>query len=113
MHTHDASSRRRYRGGCGCGAVVYEVELALGAEESCLCSVWEHVASATGFRLLSDEASLSGLQLSAEPVHHFFCAHCGERSFSHHAPAQRADFYSVDLRCLHAAVGASAVQLAC
>jgi len=102
-----AARPRTYRGGCCCGAVVYEVELNPLERSARARSVWEHEVAPSGFRLLAGDEHLSGVQFARESVHHFYCERCGVRSFSRHAPAQRGEFYLVDLKCLHgSALGA-------
>lgn len=95
-----APQPRTYRGGCGCGAIVYEVELDPRTSGERTRSVWERAVPPSGFRLLTGDEHLSGVQFARESVYHFYCERCGVRSFSQHAPAQRGEFYSVDLKCL-------------
>jgi len=97
-------SLTRYRGGCCCGAVLYEVDLDLAASGRRTHSVWERAVDPSGFHLLTGDENLSGLQLARESVHHFYCERCGVRSFSHHEPECREAFYSIDVKCLHARV---------
>ena len=95
-------SARVYRGGCDCGAVLYEIELDLATPPECASSVWERAVGPGSFRLLKGDESLSGYEFFADSVHHFFCERCGVRTFSHHAAAPHGDFYSIDVKCLHA-----------
>ncbi len=92
---------RTFRGGCECGAVLYEVELDPRRSSICADSVWERAVDPRGFRLLTGDQSLQGFQFSADGAHHFFCERCGVRSFSRHGAGTPADVYSIDLKCLH------------
>jgi hypothetical protein len=102
---------RRYRGGCLCGCVVYEVSLDLTRAHAAAPSVWERPVAPAAFKLLRGEEMLRGYQFSDAGVHHFFCDRCGVRSFSHHDSPTCGEFYSVDLKCLH--VGAPSDSVPC
>jgi len=100
---------RRYRGGCSCGAVLWEVQLDLADPDPASDSVWQRSVPARGFKLLRGEEGLSGYQFFANSDHHFFCARCSAHAFSHQveasaSTAQRlgADRYTIDLRSLQA-----------
>jgi hypothetical protein len=94
---------RRYRGGCQCGSVVYEVSLDFAGACAAAPSVWERVVRPGTFKLLRGEDSLRGLEFSASGVHHFFCEGCGTRAFSHVDSPDCGEFHTVDLKCLHVA----------
>ena len=88
-----------YRGGCQCGAVLYEVEL----DPSTPCaSVWQRAARPGTFKLLSGEECLSGYQFWAATVHHFYCERCGQHAFSRHGVDGVGAHHTVDLRALDA-----------
>lgn len=100
---------RRYRGGCACGAVLWEVRLDLAAPEQASDTVWQRSVPARGFKLLRGEEGLSGYQFFANSSHHFFCARCSAHAFSHQLEASAsstlplgADSYTIDLRSLQA-----------
>lgn len=97
----EALSARTFRGGCECGAVLYEVALDPARPWKWPDSVWERAVPARAFRLLTGDESLRGYQFFAGGSHDFFCERCGVRSFSRHAAESHADFYSIDLKCLH------------
>jgi len=92
---------RLYRGGCQCGAVHYEARIEL-AREGDRPSVWERSVVADSFRVLLGDESLAGYQFSDADVHHFFCVRCGVRVFSHNMIVDGRDFYTIDVRNLHA-----------
>lgn len=92
------SRTRRYRGGCSCGSVIYEVMLDLVGTCPNAPSVWERRAQTLS--LLCGEDALSGYQFSEAGVHHFFCEHCGTRAYSQFR-FDDIQFYTLDLKCLH------------
>lgn len=95
-----------YRGGCQCGAVLYEVELDLaapaGSSMSGAKSVWQRVVRPNGFRLLEGEDQLSGVQFWDGSMHNFYCTQCGAHAYSRHTVASHGTFYIVDVLALHA-----------
>src|SRR5215471_20214239 len=99
---------QKYRGGCHCGAVRYEVDLDLEAGTSrCNCtmctkgSLWSAIVKPAAFKLLAGEDSLSDYQRGGRFSHFLFCKHCGVRSFSRgDAPWTGGPYYSVQVTCL-------------
>jgi len=97
--THSGQPSRTHRGGCDCGAVRYELELAAGVGETLAPAALSLRASR--FKLLTGEDCVSGHQFASWSVHHFYCERCGVCSFSRHEVGnEAAAFYAVDLRCL-------------
>ena len=88
-----------YRGGCQCGAVLYEVELDAATATPC-GSVWQRAALPGTFRLLTGDEQLRGVQFSAAAVHHFYCDRCGELTFAQCPAEGTLAQYMVDLRAL-------------
>lgn len=95
------SRTRRYRGGCQCGSVEYEANLDLIDTRAYAPSVWEREVAPGSFKLLRGADSLRGYQFSESGVHHFYCACCGTRAYSHLRSSQRGELYTVDLQSLH------------
>ena len=95
----------RIEGGCHCGAVRFEAELAeppLSAL-SCNCSVcrmtgYLHVmVSHDQFELLSGRNSLISYRFGTGAAEHLFCRHCGVKSF--YQPRSHADAWSLNANC--------------
>jgi len=92
---------RRYRGGCPCGAVLWEVQVDLHSNDQSSDSVWQRSVPSPLFTLLSGNDALRGFQFFANSAHHFFCARCSAPAFSHRLD-DGPELYTIDLRSLHA-----------
>lgn len=97
----------KYRGGCHCGEVRYEVETALDPVMSCNCSIcqkrgalWSFVP-AENFALRAGADDLKDYQFGKKSIHHLFCAQCGVAAFSRGtSPKSSAEMIAVNVRCL-------------
>jgi hypothetical protein len=94
----------RYRGGCHCGRVSFEVEGKLDRVVECNCSIcakkgylhW--IVPRESFRLKTDEGALSTYTFNTEMAQHHFCRVCGVASF--YIPRSDPDRIDVNVRCL-------------
>ncbi len=94
-----------HAGGCHCGAVRFEViaPADLVAYE-CNCSIcnmggFQHlIVKSENFSLLQGEEELACYQFNSGVAKHFFCSHCGVKSF--YVPRSNPNGYSVNARCL-------------
>ncbi len=99
--------KKTYHGSCHCGAVRIEarIDLAQGSLR-CNCSIcrkarfWPVVVQPEDFRLLAGEGDLVNYQFASKRDAHFFCRHCGIRSFGTGKSARWGAFYGVNLSCL-------------
>ena len=96
-----------HRGGCHCGAVRFEVEAPADAElVDCNCSLCSAagflhlIVPAADFRLVRGGAALAEYRFNTRLARHFFCRHCGVKSF--YVPRSHPDGVSVNARCLDA-----------
>jgi len=94
-----------HRGGCHCGAVVFEVEAPARVTASeCNCTIcrmsgYLHlIVPRARFRLLRGEEALTEYRFNTGIARHLFCGRCGVKSF--YVPRSNPDGYSVNLRCL-------------
>lgn len=99
---------KHYHGSCHCGKVRYEVDLDLSAGTGkCNCSIctksrnWSIIVKPDAFKLVSGEDSLSDYQFNSNSIHHYFCKHCGIKSFGKgYLDVIGGDYYSVSVACL-------------
>ena len=96
-----------HRGGCHCGRVRFEVDAPAHIEATdCNCSICSksgflHLfVSRDEFRLLHGEDSLTTYTFNTGVAKHFFCRHCGVKSY--YIPRSHPDGVSVNVRCLDA-----------
>lgn len=97
---------KAYTGGCHCGAVRYEVTIALDPVIACNCSLCAkrgHLLSFTTpdqFKLLSGEERLVDYQFNKHVIHHLFCDKCGTQSFARGRRPDGKDMICINVRCL-------------
>lgn len=95
-----------YSGGCHCGAVRYEVTLALDPVIACNCSICTkrgHLLSFTTpdkFKLLSGGDNLVDYQFNKHVIHHLFCNKCGVQSFARGTRPDGKESIAINVRCL-------------
>ena len=94
-----------HRGGCHCGRVRFEVAAPADVEVSdCNCSVCSQLAylhllvPRERFTLLSGADALSTYTFNTHVAQHYFCSHCGVKSF--YVPRTNPAGVSVNVRCL-------------
>jgi len=95
----------KHHGGCHCGRVRFEVMAPAAIEVGdCNCSMCSKtgylhlVVKKEQFKLVSGEDALTNYQFNTGTAKHFFCSHCGIKSF--YVPRSHPDGYSVNARCL-------------
>lgn len=95
----------RYRGGCHCGAVEFEVEAPEHIKcGECNCSICSKsgflhlIVPKSRFRLLKGEAALTSYTFNTGVAKHLFCKTCGVKSF--YIPRSNPDGVDVNVRCL-------------
>ena len=94
-----------HTGGCHCGLVSFEVDAPAHIEaDECDCSIcrmagYLHlIVPRNRFRLLRGEESLTTYTFNTGIAQHYFCSHCGIKSF--YVPRSHPDGISVNVRCL-------------
>jgi hypothetical protein len=101
--------RKTHRGSCHCGQVRFECELDLSEGSSrCNCSIctkqrfWKAIVKADDFRLLKGESALTEYLFGSNSIHHFFCSHCGIKTFGRAHEEELGDFVAINVACLDA-----------
>jgi hypothetical protein len=94
-----------HRGGCHCGRVRFEVLAPARIEVAdCNCSVcrmtgYLHlIVAKERFRLTRGQDALTTYTFNTGIAKHFFCSHCGVKSF--YVPRSHPDAISVNARCI-------------
>jgi hypothetical protein len=100
------SEAKTYTGGCHCGAVRYEVTMALNQAIACNCSMcgrsgtWLAFVGAADFKLLSGADSLTDYQFNHHVIHHTFCKVCGIKPFASGVDPKGNETRAINVRCL-------------
>jgi hypothetical protein len=99
---------KTYHGSCHCGAVTFEADLDLTQSTyRCNCSIckrnrfWPAIAMPEHFRLLTGESELIQYLFNTKKNQHYFCKHCGVRSFGIGTETPMGKMYGVNLGCLN------------
>lgn len=100
-----SAALRTLTGGCHCGAVRFEVDVAGDIEvEDCNCSICRMsgflhlIVPRSRFRLLSGAQQLASYRFNTGVAEHRFCQRCGIKPF--YVPRSNPDGIDVNLRCL-------------
>jgi hypothetical protein len=94
----------RYRGGCHCGAVVFEVQGELSEVIECNCSICTRkgylhwIVPPSSFHLLAGADSLATYSFNTGVARHLFCTRCGVAPY--YFPRSDPDKIDVNVRCL-------------
>jgi hypothetical protein len=95
-----------YSGGCHCGAVRYEVTIALDSVIACNCSLCTKRGNLLSFttpdqfKLLSGDENLVDYQWNKHIIHHLFCGKCGVHSFARGTAPDGKKMIAINVRCL-------------
>lgn len=103
--TDGSAAHITHRGGCHCRRVRFEVDAPAVVDAlDCNCSICRMtgflhlIVPAARFRLVSGDDALADYRFNTGAARHFFCRHCGVKSF--YVPRSHPDGYSINVRCL-------------
>ena len=92
-------------GGCHCGKVRFEIEVAARPlVQECNCSIcrmtgYVHlIVPAAHFRLIGGADALTEYRFNTGVARHLFCKYCGVKSF--YVPRSHPHGFSINARCL-------------
>jgi hypothetical protein len=97
---------KTYTGGCQCGAVRYEVTMALGPVIACNCSMCGRAGTllafvpADNFQLQSGDDVVTDYTFNKHAIHHLFCSKCGIKSFALGNNPDGSSMVAINARCL-------------
>ncbi len=99
------SNKIELEGGCHCGAVRYKITTFPSATIlSCNCSMCRRtgfihlIVDSKNFTLIQGEQELTCYQFNTKVAKHYFCKHCGVKSF--YVPRSHPNGFSVNVNCL-------------
>lgn len=96
----------QHHGSCHCGAVQFDVDVALENLATCNCSICGRTGAIMAFvpkTALSGvvgEDKLTDYQFGKKRLHHAFCSTCGVRPFAWGPGQDGNDWAMINVRCL-------------
>ena len=96
----------KYKGGCHCGKVSYEVETDLEQVIECNCSICSKRGSLlvfvpeSNFTLKSGGNDITDYQFNKKIIHHLFCQTCGILPFGKGTAPDGTKMVAINVRCL-------------
>ena len=99
-------SEQTYTGSCHCGAVEFDVTMALEGLITCNCSICRRKGTILGFTpaekfaLKRGEDHLTDYQFGKKTIHHLFCSTCGVTAFAKGKAPDGTEVRAVNVRCL-------------
>ena len=100
------SDAKRMNGGCHCGKVRFEVELALDKVIACNCSICTKSGTLlsfvprAAFELKSGEGDLREYRFHDHVIGHQFCTSCGIKPFAFGQMPDGSPMAAINVRCL-------------
>lgn len=95
-----------YHASCHCGAVSYDIDMALEDLMTCNCSICGRTGAIMAFvpkaaiQNLAGEDKLTDYQFGSKSIHHAFCSVCGARPLAWGKGAEGQEFAMINVRCL-------------
>lgn len=96
----------KYRGGCHCGKVAFEVDGTIDRALSCNCSICSRKGSLLWFvsrdqlHLLTPEEAASTYTFNKHVIKHRFCPNCGIHPYGEGVDPKGNRIAAINIRCL-------------
>ena len=96
----------KYKGGCHCGKITFEVEGELKGAMACNCSICSRKGSLLWFvprdqlRVLTAEQDIATYTFNKHVIKHRFCQTCGIHPFGEGRDPQGHRIAAINIRCL-------------
>jgi hypothetical protein len=96
----------KYRGGCHCGRVAFEVEGEIKGALACNCSICQSKGSLLWFvprddlHLLSPDDAASTYAFNKHVIKHRFCPLCGMHPYAEATDPKGKPTAAINIRCL-------------
>jgi hypothetical protein len=96
----------KYKGGCHCGQIAYEVEGEIAQVTACNCSICSRKGSLLwfvpkkNFRLLTSEERMGTYLFNKHIIKHHFCPTCGIHPFAEAVDPSGNPMAAINARCL-------------
>ena len=97
---------KRYKGGCQCGAVKYEVDVDIDNTITCNCSRCQKLGFVLAFTprssfvLKGGAGALTEYRFNKKEIQHLFCQICGVESFAYGATPDGSAIAAINVNCL-------------
>ena len=96
----------KYKGGCHCGRIAFDVDAEIGKVIECNCSICSKRGYLLAFvpaaqvDLHTSEADMLTYTFSTHRIKHHFCPVCGVGPFGCGKDKSGADTFALNVRCL-------------
>ena len=96
----------KYKGGCHCGKVAFEVEGELNGAMACNCSICSRKGSLLWFvpqdqlRVLTAEKDIGTYTFNNHVIKHRFCRTCGIHPYGEGTDPKGNRMAAINIRCL-------------
>jgi hypothetical protein len=96
----------KYKGGCHCGKVAYEVEGEIDGAMACNCSMCSRKGSLLWFvprerlQVLTAEGEIATYTFNKHVIKHRFCATCGIHPYGEGIDPRGNRMAAINIRCL-------------
>jgi hypothetical protein len=100
------SEEKTHHGGCHCGAVRFEIRMAIGKVLACNCSICTKSGTLLQFvprdrfTLVAGGDELREYRFNQHVIAHQFCSRCGIKPFAYGQMPDGSPMAAINVRCL-------------